>query len=264
LNYELLKETLYQQHISPPVLLTILSVAFILGAFHALGPGHGKTLMAAYLVGSRGRIIDAIVLALTLTVAHVFSVLILGFIALWIADFFMPEMMSKWIGLFSGSSIVTIGVWLFYSRFKALKNKDVNHTHDHSHPVAPVSQAAETSGSHSHHEQNHHHHYDSNLSFFHNIALGVSGGIVPCPKALVILLLAISLQKITLGILIVTVFSFGLSSVLVVIGIVMIKASHLIKGRLEGHRLQYIPIIGAVVIVGVGVFWSVRSITMFL
>ncbi|MEA1946774.1 MAG: sulfite exporter TauE/SafE family protein [Thermodesulfobacteriota bacterium] len=262
MNYAILKEALYQQNISLPVLLTILFVAFILGALHALGPGHGKTLMAAYLVGSKGRVIDAIVLALTLTVTHVLSVLILGFIALWISDFFMPEMIAKWMGLFSGSSIVAIGVWLFCSRFKVLKNKYVNHDHDHSHPVAPVPRAAEVSGRHSHHGENHHHHYDSNLSFFNNVALGVSGGMVPCPKALVILLLAISLQKITLGILIVVVFSFGLSLVLVVLGIVMIKASHLIKGRLEGHSLQYIPIIGAVIIVGVGVFWSIRSILL--
>ncbi len=255
MDFSFLKEALYQQNISSSVLLMILFVSFILGALHALGPGHGKSLMAAYLVGSKGRIRDAIVLALTLTVTHVMSVLILGFLALWIADFFMPEKMAKWMGLFSGISIITIGTWLFYSRFKAIKNSYPGHSHDHCHPATPEHDSC----SHSH-DGVHHHHYDSNFSIWQNIALGVSGGVVPCPKALVILLLAISLQKITLGILIVVAFSLGLSLVLVVLGIVMIKASHLIKGRLEGPSIQYIPIIGSVIIVGVGVYWSVRSI----
>ncbi len=259
MDFNFLKETLYQQNISFSVLLMILFVAFILGALHALGPGHGKSLMAAYLVGSKGRIRDAIVLALTLTVTHVFSVIILGFIALWIADFFMPEKMAKWMGLFSGISIISIGIWLFYSRFKAMRNSSPGHSHDHCHPTAPGLDSCGHS-----HDGVHYHHYDSNFSVWQNIALGVSGGIVPCPKALVILLLAISLQKITLGISIVVAFSVGLSLVLVVLGIVMIKASHLIKGRLEGHSIQYLPIIGSVVIVAVGIFLSIRSIALFL
>ncbi len=259
MDFAFLKEALYQQNISSSVLLMILFVAFILGALHALGPGHGKSLMAAYLVGSKGRIRDAIVLALTLTVTHVISVLILGFLALWVADFFMPEKTAKWMGLFSGVSIISIGVWLFYSRFKAIKNSSLDHSHDHCHPATPGLNSCSNS-----HDGVHHHHYDSNFSVWQNIALGVSGGIVPCPKALVILLLAISLQKITLGILIVVAFSLGLSLVLVVLGIVMIKASHLIKGRLEGRSIQYIPIIGSVIIVGVGGYWLVRSIALCL
>ncbi len=257
MDFTFIKEALYQQNISLSVLLMILFVAFILGALHALGPGHGKSLMAAYLVGSKGRIRDAIVLALTLTVTHVISVLILGFIALWIADFFMPEKVAKWMGLFSGSSIVAIGIWLFYSRFKAIKNSSPGNNQGHCHPATHGLDSC----NHSHHGD--HHHYDTNFSVWQNIALGVSGGMVPCPKALVILLLAISLQKITLGILIVVAFSLGLSLVLVVLGIVMIKASYLLKGRLEGRSIQYVPIVGSVIIVGVGVYWSVRSMGLF-
>ncbi|RQW03234.1 MAG: nickel transporter, partial [Calditrichaeota bacterium] len=96
-----------------------------------------------------------------------------------------------------------------------------------------------------------------------NISLGISGGIVPCPKALVILLLAISLQKTFLGIIIISVFSLGLAAVLVTIGIVLVKASHLIKGRLEGKSIQIIPVAGAVIIIGLGLFLTYRTIQLF-
>jgi len=264
MNYNAIKAVLYQPTISFSVMGMILGTAFVLGALHALGPGHGKSLMAAYLIGSRGRMADVVVLALTLTVSHVFSVVALGFIALWITDFFMPEQMSKWIGLFSGLSITAIAIWLFFSRLRLLRQGKI-----YSHSIEPPGENRICESEHHHEPHSHeghaeHHHFNPKLSIRQNLALGITGGIVPCPKALVILLLAISLQKIALGILIVVVFSLGLSLVLVTIGIVMLKASHLLKGRLEDRKILFIPVFGAVMIFALGVFVSVRSAFMFL
>ncbi|MBU1063230.1 high frequency lysogenization protein HflD, partial [bacterium] len=119
MNKDLLKEVLYYEQLSLTLIILVLIVAFILGAIHALGPGHGKSLMAAYLIGSRGRISDAITLTFSLTIAHVFSVFVVGLLALFLADFFLPETISKWFGLFSGIAIFFIGLWLFISRYKA-------------------------------------------------------------------------------------------------------------------------------------------------
>jgi ABC-type nickel/cobalt efflux system permease component RcnA len=80
MNQDLIKEVLYYQEISPGVLILVLAIAFVLGAIHALGPGHGKSLMASYLVGSRGRIRDVFTLGITITISHIFSVVIIGFL----------------------------------------------------------------------------------------------------------------------------------------------------------------------------------------
>lgn len=270
MNQNIIKEILYAQELSLPVLLLVLAVAFVLGAIHALGPGHGKSLMAAYLIGSKGRVRDALVLAATLTISHVFSVIIIGFIALWAADFFLPEKFNKWLGVISGIMILVIGLWLFVSRYRALKGKsrsckshrhdfDAQHGESVQHNHLNESNTPDELHSHSH-PAHQHQHYDPNFSIRSNIALGISGGIIPCPKAIVILLLAISLQKIALGITIIVVFSLGLSFVLVIIGIVMVKAAHLLKGRLEDSRVRFFPVIGAIVIIGLGIVLTVRSL----
>lgn len=276
MNHDIVKEVLYYENLSLPVFLLVLTVAFILGAIHALGPGHGKSLMAAYLIGSTGRIRDAIVLAMAITLSHVFSVIVIGLVALWLADFFWPETISKWLGLFSGIAIFAIGLWLLITRYKMFKQKTPGrnftlqkvHTHNSEilSKIAPfnVSNAAHHSNSDTQKTKhfNHHHPYDPNASIWSNIALGISGGIIPCPKAIVILLLAISLQKIAFGIIVILAFSFGISFVLVALGIIMVKATYLLKGRFEDKRVQILPIVGAVVIVGLGVVLTVRTIAI--
>ncbi|UCE06457.1 MAG: sulfite exporter TauE/SafE family protein [bacterium] len=263
MNQDILKEVLYYQQLSLPIILLVLAVAFILGAIHSLGPGHGKSLMAAYLIGSTGRIRDAVILALTITVSHVFSVIIVGILALWLMDFFFPEKISKWLGLFSGAAIFAIGIWLLITRYKVFRNKAMGNNflsknvHEHNHSSPEKSHSHSRTGTH-----DHYYHYNPNFSIWSNIALGISGGIVPCPKAIVILLLAISLHKITLGISIIVVFSLGISLVLVSLGIILVKAGHLLKGRFVDKRLQFIPIIGALVVIGLGIFLVIRTIAV--
>jgi len=277
MNKDLLKEVLYYEQLSPTLIVLVLIVAFILGAIHALSPGHGKSLMAAYLIGAKGRIRDAITLALTLTISHVFTVLVVGFLALFLADFFLPETISKWFGLCSGIAILFIGLWLFISRYRVLKRGNnkyfLNNFHEHSHEqhnvdkhVHPkkMNHISSSESSKSEHEYHNHNHYNLDLSIWSNIALGISGGIVPCPKAIVILLLAISLHKIALGIIIILVFSLGLAFTLVTLGIIVVKASYLLKKRFEDKRLQMIPIFGAIVIIGLGIFLTYQSTMIIL
>ena len=277
MNKDLLKEVMYYEQLSPTLIILVLIVAFILGAIHALGPGHGKSLMAAYLIGSRGRIRDAITLAFTLTISHVFSVLLVGFLALFLADFFLPETISMWFGLCSGIAILFIGLWLFITRYRVLKrgakkhflNNMNNHSlkqhyvDKHIHPEN-IRQHSNSEPCEPEREPHTHNHYDPNLSIWSNIALGISGGIIPCPKAIVILLLAISLHKIALGIIIILVFSLGLAFTLVTLGIVVVKASSLLKRRLKDKRLQVISTFGAVIIIGLGIFLTYQSVRVIL
>lgn len=260
MNEEVLKRALYQSELSLPVLVLILGIAFVLGAIHALGPGHGKSLMAAYLVGSSGRIFDAVTLALALTISHVLSVVILALLAFWVTDFFMPEMATRWLGLFSGVSIFLIGIWLLVTRWRTLKKQPQpiteNFGHQHFHPRQDHASISPSPGVLASHPHDH-------FSVWNNLSLGISAGIVPCPKALVILLLAISLQKISLGILIIVFFSLGLAFVLVTLGIIMLKASHLLKDRFENRHWQSLPLLGAIVIMLLGIFWIMRAVQLF-
>ncbi|MEJ2634029.1 MAG: sulfite exporter TauE/SafE family protein [Calditrichia bacterium] len=292
MNQDFVKEVLYYQQLSPGIIALVLGIAFVLGAIHALSPGHGKSLMAAYLIGSKGKIRDAVILGVTITISHVFSVILVGVLALLITDFFWSEKLSLWLGLFSGVLIFGIGIWLFVTRLRAFKkgiifqkipNEKIPENPITTATVYPLAAAREFNSSipirpiegnrtvsvhqnHSGHFHDHsdahshsHHHYDPNISLWSNISLGISGGIVPCPKAIVILLLAISLQRIVLGITIIVAFSFGLAAVLMTIGIVMVRASNLIKNRFEDKRIQLLPILGSFVIIGLGIFLTIRT-----
>lgn len=278
MNQDIIKEVLYYKEISPGMLILVLAIAFVLGAIHALGPGHGKSLMASYLVGSQGRIRDVFTLGITITISHIFSVVVIGFLALWLTNYFWTGNASIWLSLVSGIIIFLIGLWLFIKRFRLWKSgyKPAN-SNPASESIDSLAHSQNsTKNTTTHTEVHHHHHspkhdhealnvhshqqYDPELSLWSNIALGISGGIVPCPKALVILLLAISLQRINLGLAIISVFSLGLATVLIAIGIITLKASDLLKNKFENRKLQFLPLIGSVVIIGLGIFLTYRTV----
>ncbi len=226
-----------------------LAVSFVLGGLHALTPGHGKAVVAAYLVGTRGRIIDAIFLGLIVTFTHTFSVITLGVILLFAKDQFAHEDVVMWLSLISGLLIVGIGGWLLTKNMKQYYSgrarthghgHDHNHTHEHGH-------------SHSHGGHTHSHVPSERTSFWGLLSLGISGGIVPCVDALIGLLIAINLDKLTWGVIILCAFSLGLAAVLVIIGILMVLAKPVIErftGR--GVWLQRLPIISATVVIVLG------------
>jgi ABC-type nickel/cobalt efflux system permease component RcnA len=201
------------------VLMFSLAVAFTLGSFHALAPGHGKTVVAAYLVGSRGTARHAVLLGAVVTFTHVFAVFLLGFVVLFARNYVVPDQLYPWLGFASGVTIVAVGLWQFTSRYAAMQVRGHYHDgvyHDHTGGWA----------AHDHHHGpgGHTHELPDRITPGSLIALGVSGGIVPCPSALVVLLGAIALDRVGLGLVLIVAFSLGLASVLILIGLLMLYA----------------------------------------
>ncbi len=236
-----------------------IGMAFVLGAIHAMSPGHGKTIVAAYLVGSRGTIQHAAFLGGMVTFTHTISVFLLGIATLFLSKYILPEKIVPWLGAISGLSIVLIGLSLFRKRLAGLRGKDdPHHHHPHGH-------------AHDHHHGDgnlHHHHYvpQGEVTLAGLIALGVSGGLVPCPSALVLLLSAIALGRTGYGLLLLVAFSFGLAIVLMAIGAAVLYAKNLVPSseRLTGNAaFRWIPVLSAVVIVCVGVLMTGKSIGVF-
>jgi ABC-type nickel/cobalt efflux system permease component RcnA len=240
--------------LSPLTILLALAVAFGWGTAHALTPGHGKTIVAAYLVGSRGTVRHALFLGLTTTVTHTAGVFVLGFLTLFASEFILPERLYPWLGVASGLLVVGMGWSLFRGRLRQLVGS-ASHPYDHHHPH-----------DHDHfHKHNHDGHIHSHLppggdgapvTWRGLLALGVSGGLIPCPSALVVMLSAIALQRIGFGLLLIVAFSLGLAGVLTAIGIVWVHAGRLF-GRVPagGRLLRVVPVLSALFIsvVGLGI-----------
>ena len=255
-----------KEFITQPLTLQLavvaLVVSFVLGGLHALTPGHGKAVVAAYLVGSKGRIIDAVFLGLVVTFTHTFSVIALGIVMLLAESYLVPEDIVPWLSLFSGVLIAGIGAWLLA---KNMRQYYGGHGHSHAHGDGH-SHGHGHGHSHSHSHGHHHHHHgdghthshapaevSTRTGFWGLLSLGVSGGIVPCVDALVGLLFAISLNKLTWGIVILCAFSLGLAAVLVAIGVLMVVAKPFIERFTgEGVWLKRLPIFSAAVVIILG------------
>ncbi len=242
-----LSRMLSQKDIPFNIMLIGLAVAFAFGALHAKSPGHGKTMVAAYLVGSRGTMKQAAFLGGMVTLTHTISVFLLGLVTLVFAKYLAPEKLVTWLGVASGISIVVIGASLFYKRLHVLRHAHAHH-HHHRH----------------HHDHDHDHHHDhgdhshvpeGEVTLRSLIALGASGGMVPCPSALVLLLISISLGHVGLGLLLLVSFSLGLAGVLMAIGMIVIYAKQWLPDpvKTSQHPLfRLIPVLSATVIVCVG------------
>lgn len=283
---------LINQPLTLQLAIVALVVSFVLGGLHALTPGHGKAIVAAYLVGSKGRVIDAVFLGLVVTFTHTFSVIALGIIML-VAQEFAPEDIVPWLSLFSGVLIVGIGAWLLARNMKQYyrggahsrshgqghghhshdhgqghahdhdhsHEHDHDHEHDHSHDHSHDDDHGHShdhphddhAHTHSHGGRTHSHAPPERTGFLGLLSLGISGGIVPCVDALIGLLFAISLNKLVWGLVILCAFSLGLAAVLVAIGILMVMAKPVIERFTgEGIWLQRLPIMSAAVVMLLG------------
>ena len=231
------------------IVLLALGVAVGLGAFHALEPGHGKTLVAAYLVGSRGTFKHALLLGLIVTAAHTAGVYLLGAVTLYASQYIVPEQLYPWLGLVSGVMILVLGVILLVQRYLGRDPLSGHVHHGHSHHGLGHPE-------HHHHGHEHHHdHHERQVSLRELIALGISGGIVPCPAALVVLLSAVSMQRIGFGLLLIVAFSMGLAAVLIAIGVLMVYARQFMA-RFHGEGrivTRWLPLTSSVFIVLFGV-----------
>ena len=255
------------------VVLFALVVSAALGAFHALEPGHGKTVVAAYLVGSRGTAWHAILLGLIVTASHTAGVYLLGAVTLYASRYVMPERLYPWLGAASGLLVAAMGVTLFLRRYAQLAADRVHaHAHEHGHSHAQGHEHSHGHGdlhSHDHHDHGHghgHHHHHPEpggaVGLPGLVALGVSGGIVPCPAALVVLLSALSLNRVAFGLLLIVAFSVGLAAVLIAIGILMVYAGRVMT-RFHGDGpliRRWLPLASSVVITILGVGITIQAL----
>ena len=242
-----------QERLSFWLLLSAALIAVSLGALHALEPGHGKTLVAAYLVGSRGTPRHAILLGLVVTVAHTAGVYVLGAVTLYASRYIVPEQLYPWLGGISGLTVAGMGVFMF---LRHCTGETGEHSHlsgkRHSHWFLSTPKNATPDQVDSPQPPN-------ALSLRQLCILGITGGIVPCPAALVVLLSAFSLHRIGFGLFLITAFSVGLAAVLVVVGLSMVYAKQAIsRVRFGAPALRYLPVLssGFMTVLGVGIFVS--------
>jgi len=248
--------------LGPWTILSSLLVAAVLGGLHAFTPGHGKTVVGAYLVGSRGTARHALLLGLVVTATHTLGVYLLGLGTLAASTWIVPERLYPWISVVSGLLVVAVGASLATSRLRAATgHHHHHHHHDHTH-------------AHGHdHDHGHHHDYEHEHGHSHLpppgtpitlrglIALGVSGGLLPCPSALVVMLGAIALGRVAFGLVLIVAFSVGLAAVLTGIGIVLVYARGLLERLpLDGRFARYAPVASAVVISLAGIAVVVEAL----
>jgi ABC-type nickel/cobalt efflux system permease component RcnA len=227
-----------------------------------MSPGHGKTIVAAYLVGSRGTFKHAAFLGAMVTFTHTASVFLLGFVTLFLSKYILPEKLFPILGAISGISIVWVGATLFLRRLRGQRSHHHHHHHhDHGH--------SHDHGHHHHHDHDHKHEHahshvpEGDITLGSLIALGASGGLVPCPSALVLLLSAISLGRVGLGMLLLVGFSAGLACVLMGMGILVLCVGNLLPAskKLTGSRaFRLMPVASAALITCVGLVMTVVSL----
>lgn len=250
---------LYEADLSPLLFGLVLVAATALGGLHALTPGHGKTLVAAYLIGSRGTVKDAMFLGGIVTFTHTASVVVIGLFALVASQFIVPNVLVPALEVLSGLLVVYIGLQLIGTRWRATMDDTRHHHHDHHSHNDPHS--------HSHSQaHDHHHQIPDQVTVRDLLALGISGGLVPCPEALGIMLIAIGLNRILLGLGMVVAFSFGLAVVLIVIGVMLVRAKSLLDGVSQaGQRWQtLLPLISAVIVTLLGVAIMLKGLWAYL
>jgi ABC-type nickel/cobalt efflux system permease component RcnA len=218
-----------RERLSLWVVLASLGAALFWGAAHALSPGHGKTIVTAYLVGQKGTPRHAALLGLIVTVTHTIGVFGLGLITLALSQFVVPDRLYPWLNLASGLLVVAIGVTVLRARWHR-----------------------------AHHDHHHHEHDTSMRSLF---AVGVSGGLLPCPSALVVLLAAISLHRVAFGLLLILAFSAGLALSITGIGLAAVLARTAFRRMsFEGRSVRLLPAVSALVILAAGLAMTVRAV----
>jgi nickel/cobalt exporter len=231
-----------RSHLSALVILASLAAALFWGMAHALSPGHGKTIVTAYLVGQRGTPRHAALLGLIVTVTRTIGVFALGLVSLGLSQFIVPDRLYPWLNLVSGLLVVGIGAAVLRARWL--------HRRAHSHD-----------DHHHHHHHHHHHDHEAGTSMRSLFAVGVSGGLLPCPSALVVLLAAISLHRVAFGLVLILAFSTGLALTITGIGLVAVLARSVFRRRsFDGRLIRLLPAASALVILAAGLAMTVHAV----
>jgi ABC-type nickel/cobalt efflux system permease component RcnA len=229
--------------LSPFFVVGAVGLALGAGALHALGPGHGKTVMAGYLVGSGGRLRDAMTIGVAVSLMHTASVVALGLITLWASNLFPPETVYPWLSLVAGMVVLGLGAWLLYARLRHRRahrhGHDHHHHHDHDGPDAAL------------------------LSWRGLGAVALAGGLLPSPVALIVLLGAVALHRVAFGVALVAAFSVGLAAALTLVGVLVLRARGFASRRLGSRVATWLPVGSASVICVVGALLTWRAALAF-
>ena len=265
--------------------LILLATNFLWGAYHAVQPGHGKTIAAAYIVGARGRPVDAWILGIFVTLSHTSGIVLVGVLA----SLGLPGLESKrievWLKVLTGLLIVAIGLWTLWTQRSLFNQARVaaagaaalqEPVHGHQHPLAHSHDGLPEHshgsdhhdhpvGSHSHGFGIQHSHDLSGImsrrpSLWTLIGLGIAGGLVPDPVALSLLIRALTDGQVILGLIGVFVFSLGFAAVLVAVGAVAAAVGKRLLDWLTGPRAALLQLSMSVLIVLVGVVLTLIAV----
>ena len=266
--------------------------SFWAGAVHAATPGHGKTIAAAYIVGARGRPIDAVILGVFVTLSHTSGIVLVGVMASLGSAWLVPQRIEVYLALALGIVVIALGLWMLWAQRHLLAlamgdplieipahtspggvvyhevegahghgpDQAHRHPHDHDHDHAHVP----ASGWHTHGWGTYHSH---RLDLVHEnrpalgvlLVLAIAGGILPDPTALAILLAALSSGKVLLGLATVLVFSLGFAATLVVVGIIAAQLGQKILGWLTSIWAVRVQIATTLLILGIGVVLTIKA-----
>jgi nickel/cobalt exporter len=274
--------SLIERELTPRFSFVALVLALGFGAVHALGPGHGKTVMAAYLMGAGGRVRDALFVGVAVSVMHTMSVVALGLVTLWSASIFPADAVYPWLSLASGIVVLGLGTWLLRVRLKARVGRrahghhgharDGSHVHEHRHEHVRNQVLVGAGGpgtvQYGHdHGFGHHTHAPGDLPPGVSVtswrglgAIAVSGGLLPSPSALVVLLGSVALGRVAFGLTLVAAFSVGLAGALTLMGIAVMRARSYMARRLGVRASTLLPICSAATITMLGTYLTVTAV----
>ena len=242
---------------SPAALALAIGLAMVLGGIHALTPGHGKTLVAAYLVGNKGTVRHAAALGATVTLTHTLSVVAIGLLALFASNLLVPGILVPALQVLSGLLVVALAARLVRQRWMAFRLDRAG-----VGTSAPTHDGA--MGVHHHGDGKLHSHAvpEGPLTARGLVAMGVSGGLVPCPEALGIMILAIGLNHIALGLGLIVAFSIGLAAVLIGLGILLVRSRTLLDrvGSRGGTIQRWLPLLSAAVVLVLGIGITLKGL----
>ena len=284
--------------------LFYMASSFWAGVVHAATPGHGKTIAAAYIVGARGRPIDAVILGVFVTLSHVSGIVLVGVLASIGSSWLVPARTEAILALIMGLLVVGLGLWMLWTQrglialvlpeagprmmhghghAHAHHHNGHGHGHGHGHAGSTVHSHA-----HDHFEASDHTHGDMEAVAWHShgwgtrhahrvdlvtgerprlavlMTLSIAGGILPDPAALAILLAALSTGRVVLGLFTVLVFSLGFAAALVAVGVVAAQVGRRVFNWLDSVWAVRLQLATTLLIIGMGCWLTAQAIGQFI
>ena len=271
-------------------ILFFIASSFWAGAAHAATPGHGKTIAAAYIVGARGKPIDAVILGIFVTLSHTSGIVLVGVLASLGSSWLRPQRIEAYLAVAVGILVIALGLWMLWTQRDLLalamgepgaaaRRRGNDHAHDdsgsdhlhdpatdHGHDHAHANHHHEEPGWHSHGWGTGHAHRldlvaENRPKLPVLLALGIAGGLLPDPAALALLLAALSSGKVLLGLITVVVFSLGFAATLVAVGIIAAKVGEKVLEWLNSIWIVRVQILTTLLIVGMGVVLTIKAVS---